>query len=181
MKYLSLMSFLGGFGIAILTPILSIQAVPVSEAYINFAGAGGDFLSRTANFRVPETKTTTVVKDGLRLYDLHLARMLEVSVNYCQDRESSYLFYWNYEADHGKIFMGQFSWSCQFARNVLKEFGTSGPKEITIHHVDNPQVTEIRVLDLTPENARSFMKLVQSIKPKCLEMTPKICPGDHLN
>ena len=155
-------------------------AIPVSNAYISFAGAGGDFTSRTATFRVPESTTVTPVENGLRLYDVHLAKMIEVSENYCKDRESDYLIHWNYEVDQGKIFMGEFSWSCQFARDTLKKFGTSETETVTIYHTDNPKSETIYVLNINRNNAKEFLSLVQTIKPKCIEMTPKICPGDRL-
>jgi serine/threonine-protein kinase len=166
---------------SIFSLVSSVTAIPVSNTYINFAGAGGDFSSRTATFRASESTTTTPVKDGLRLYNVHLAKMIEVSEHFCRDRDSDYKFYWNYEADQGKVFMGQFSWSYQFARDTLKKFGSSGEEKITIHYVDNPQSETISALNLSGKNAQEFMGLVKTLKPQCIDYTPKICPGDRLD
>lgn len=166
--------------ISIISFNLSASAIPVSNAYINFAGAGGDFSSRTGTFRAKESTTITPVKDGLRIYETHLAKMIEVSENFCKDREPNYKFYWNYEADQGKIFMGQFTWTCQFAHDTFKKFGTAGKEKIVIHYVDNPQNETISVLNLIGKNAQEFINLVKTIKPQCIDYTPKICPGDQL-
>jgi serine/threonine-protein kinase len=158
----------------------SVAAIPVLNVNINFAGAGGDFSSRTATFRVPDSTTVTPVENGLRLYEIHLAKMIEVTESFCKDRDSDYIIYWNYEADEGKIFMGEFSLSCQFARETLEKFGTSGTEEVTIHHRGNPTSENISILNLNSKNAKQFRSLVQSLKPSCIETTPKICPGDRL-
>lgn len=166
--------------VSIISFCSSVSAIPVSNAYINFAGAGGDFSSRTATFKASEANTTTPVKDGLRVYETHLAKMIEVSNNFCKDRQPNYKFYWNYEADQGKIFMGQFSWNCQFVSDVFKKIGTSGTEKMTIHYVDNPKSETISVLNLAGKNAQEFVNLVKKIEPKCIDYTPKICPGDKL-
>ena len=162
------------------TIFTAANAIPVANAYINFAGAGGDFSSRTATFRVPDKSTTTPVKDGLRLYEVHLAKMIEVTNDFCKDQKGDYVVYWNYEAEDGKVFMGKYSLTCQFAEDTIKKFGTSGQENVTVNHRDNPTTVKISPLNLNSQNAQEFAKLVQSIKPACIEMTPKICPGDRL-
>ncbi len=157
-----------------------VSALPVENAYINIAGAGGDFNGRTATFTASEKTTTTPVKDGLRLYEVHLAKMLEVSELFCRDREPNYKFTWNYQAEEGKVYMGEYSWTCQFARDTLKKFGSSGKETITIHYVDNPKQETISALNITGKNAQNFINLVKTLKPQCINYTPKICPGDRL-
>lgn len=157
------------------------NGIPVTNAYINFAGAGGDFSSRTATFSVPDKDTTKLVKDGLRLYDIHLAKMIEVTNDFCKDQKSDYVVYWNYEAEDGKIFMGKYSLTCQFAKDTLKKFGTSATEKVTINHRGNPTTVKITTLNLNSKNAKEFATLAQSIKPSCIEANPKICPGDRLN
>lgn len=156
------------------------NAIPVTNAFIGIAGAGGDFSSRTATFRVPDKSTTKLVKDGLRLYDVHLAKMIEVTNDYCKDRESNYVIHWNYEAEDGKVFMGKYDLTCQFAKNTMKKFGTAAPESVTIDYAGNPETVKIATLNLNSKNAKEFASLVQSIKPICIEGTPKICPGDRL-
>lgn len=159
------------------------NAIPVTNADIGIAGAGGIFSSRQATFNVPEKTTTTPVKDGLRLYDLHLAKMIEVTNNFCQEgepRKDDYIVYWNYEVENGKVFMGKYSITCKFARNTIKKFGTSGQESVTIDYAGNAQTVKIAPLNLNSQNAKEFAKLVQTLKPACIEVTPKLCPGDRL-
>lgn len=169
------------FGIIAFASFCSpVSGIPVNNAYINIAGAGGDFTGRTATFRAEEKTTVTPVKNGLRLYEVHLAKMIEVSEFYCRDREPNYKFTWNYEAEQGKVYMGQYSWTCQFARDTLKKFGSSEEETITIHYVDNPKKETLSALNITGENAKSFIDLVKTLKPECIDYKPKICPGDRL-
>ena len=158
----------------------AIDAIPVTNAYIGIAGAGGDFSSRTATFVVPDKSTTQVVKYGLRLYDLHVAKMIEVANDYCKDRENSYVIHWIYEAEDGKVFMGKYDLTCQFAKNTMKKFGTAAPESVTIDYAGNPETVKIATLNLNSKTAKEFASLVQSIEPTCIEGTPKICPGDRL-
>lgn len=156
------------------------NAIPVTNAYIGIAGAGGDFTSRTATLRVPDKSTTQVVKYGLRLYDLHLAKMIEVANDFCKDRESKYVFHWIYQAEGGKVFMGKYDFTCQFAMNAMKKFGTAAPETVTIDYAGHSETAKIVPLNLNSKNAKEFAGLVQSIKPTCLPGNPKICPGDRL-
>ncbi|MDV3001026.1 MAG: hypothetical protein N5P05_002632 [Chroococcopsis gigantea SAG 12.99] len=156
------------------------DAIPVKEAYISFAGAGGDFSSRTATFRVSAPDTTKPVQYGLRLYEVHLAKMIEVANNYCADRGNNYVIHWNYEADNGKVFMGQYDLTCQFVRNTMKKFGTTKGETLSIDYAGHTQAVKINTLNLNGKNAPEFAGLVQSIKPRCIEAAPKICPGDRL-
>ncbi len=76
--------------------------------------------------------------------------------------------------------MGEYALSCQFARDTFQTFGTGESEEITIHHRDNPIQETIATLALDPNNSKEFVSLVQTLKPQCMETTPKICPGDRL-
>jgi hypothetical protein len=106
--------------------------------------------------------------------------MIEVANDYCKDRDNSYVIHWNYEAEDGKVFMGKYDLTCQFAKNTMKKFGTAAPENVTIDYAGNPETAKIATLNLNSKNAREFASLVQSIEPTCIEGTPKICPGDRL-
>ncbi len=160
---------------------LQAIAIPVPNAYINFAGAGGDFNSRTATFQVSDRTTTTSIGKSFRLYEAHLAKMVELTYNFCQDRESNYIIYWNYEADAGKVFMGEFPLSCQFARETFQTFGTGENEVVTVNYRDNPIQETIATLAVDENNSKQFASLIQTLKPQCIDTTPKICPGDRLN
>jgi hypothetical protein len=173
---------LSAVGIAVTGILFATEtnAIPVTNAYIGIAGAGGDFSSRTATFRVPDKSTTKLVQDGLRLYEVHLAKMIEVTNNYCQDRESNYVVHWIYQAEGGKVFMGNYDMTCQFAKNTMKKFGTAASETVPIDYAGHSESVKITPLNLNSENAKEFTSLVQSIKPTCIESIPKICPSDRL-
>ncbi len=159
------------------------DAIPVKNVSVSFANAGGDFTTRQASFQVPEKQTTTVVQDGLRLYDLHIAKMIELTNYFCNEgeaRKGDYIVYWNYEAEGGKVFMGKYSMTCQFAKDTIAKFGTVAKETMAIDFAGNPQTAKVSALNLNNKNSKDFTKLVQTLKPECIEVTPKICPGDRL-
>lgn len=154
-----------------------VYAIPVPNAYINFARPGGDFSSRTVTFAVPEKDTTTLAQDGLRLYEIHLAKMIEVTNEFCKEQKDSYVIHWNYELEDRKVFMGKYSFSCQFVKDTVKEFGTSGVESIEVHQAGKPTVVKIAPLNLRGKNVQQFSTLVQFIKPVCIQLEQRICPG----
>lgn len=160
---------------------VTVMAMPQLDAYeVNVAGAGGDFNSRTATFRVPDRTTTTSIGDGLRLYEAHIGKMIELTNHFCQDREPKYIIYWNYEADEGRVFMGEFPLSCQFARETVQTFGMGATETVTINIRDTPIQETITTLSLDKTNSQPFVTLVQTLVPQCIDTVPKICPGDRL-
>ncbi len=168
------------FSLILLVPTVT-QAMPVANTRISIAGAGGDFTGRSATLSTTDKTTTKPVKYGLRTYDLHIAKMIEVSGNYCQDRPQDYVMHWNYLAADGKVFMGEYTIPCQLAKDTLKKFGTKGTETLAIDYAGNEQATSIPSLNLTRTNAADFAKFVQTLKPACIETSGnKICPGDRL-
>jgi hypothetical protein len=166
--------------IALLGGVAIARANLVPNANINFAGAGGDFNNRTVTMQVPESSTVETLDNGLRLYDAHIARMIEVTEYWCHetDRAANYTIFWNYEADSGKIFMGEYPITCQFADSTFTTFGSSQTEKITIHHRGNPTTVTIPTLDLNGSTAEHFINLSLSIEPQCIEVgRDRICPG----
>jgi hypothetical protein len=144
---------------------LTATAIPVPNAEINFNGAGGIFTSRSAQFSVPNKTTTTSVGNGLRLYEVHIAKMIELTHNFCgKERPSSYIVYWDYSA--GETSMGRFSFSCQFAAKTFKIYGTGKPEQVTISHRGNIVKETITTLNLSGSKGKQFANLVKTIKPK---------------
>ncbi|NJL10979.1 MAG: hypothetical protein HC908_14625, partial [Calothrix sp. SM1_7_51] len=123
--------------------------------------------------------TTKSVGNGLRLYEVHIAKMIEVTHSFCgkegDTKDTNYIVHWNYVAD--KTFMGRFSFSCKFAANTLKTYGTGKPEQITVNHRGNPTKETISTLNLSGSKAKQFVSLVKTLKPQCDGGTPKICPG----
>lgn len=157
------------------------QAIPAPNTRIGIAGAGGDSTGRSATLSTTDKTTTKTVKYGLRTYDLHVAKMIEVSANYCQDRPADYVMRWNYMAADGGIFMGEYTIPCALAKNTFKKFGTKGTETLSIDYAGNEEATKVAVLNLTQSNAADFAKFTKTLKPTCIETSGnKLCPGDRL-
>ena len=172
---------LSGVSLALLGITASAQALPVANTRISIAGAGGDFSGRAATLSTTDKTTVNKVKYGLRTYDLHVAKMIEVSGHYCQDRPQDYVMRWNYFAADRTVFMGEYTIPCTLAKNTLKKFGTKGTETLPIDYAGNKQATKFPVLNLTQSNAATFAKFVQTLKPACVETAGnKLCPGDRL-
>jgi hypothetical protein len=173
---LSTTALLALMGAASLTPMATALQVPITQ--INFAGSGSLPLT-TATFTVPDRNTTISAGQGLRRYDAHVAKMIELTQFWCQGRQPDFTVEWNYEADGGKVFMGQYPMTCRFAGNVFQTIG-NGPRErVIISYRGNPRSETIQALDLKAAKAKKFRNLVQTIKPQCIENL-NICPGDSL-
>lgn len=148
--------------------------VPIT--YINVAGAGGDFQHRWATFVVPDRDTTASAYGGsLRRYEVHIAKMIEITADQWCQRPNFEGVYWNYQAENGNLFMGQYYISCAAARNAVRVYGVGKPERTVIHQRGNPQVVNIPVLNVYGEKVPQFMQYVQTLKPRCIE---NLCPGD---
>jgi hypothetical protein len=151
-------------------------AVPITR--ISFAGAGGNFSQRYGTFVVPDQDTAISAYGGaLTRYDVHLAKMIEIThFQWCETRPNYRGVYYNYSADNGRVFMGQFYISCALAKNAVNTFGVGRPEQTVIYNRDNPSVEAIPVLDLNGRKIPEFQRLVQSIRPQCID---QLCPGDQ--
>ena len=118
----------------------------------------------------------------MRLYDAHIARMIEVTKAFCQEenRDPSFIVSWNYEAEDGKMFMGKFPLTCEFANNTFQSFGGGKQERVVVHHRGNAQAEMIETLDLQGQNLTKFLTIVDQLKPQCIEAGSRICPGDRL-
>jgi len=158
-----------------------VTAMPVPNAYINFAGAKGNVSARQATFRVPDRSPTTPAKNGLRSYEIDLAKMIEVTHWFCRYQKPAYTLYWHYEANNGKTFMGQYTLSCQTARQIVATIGLGPTERVAIHNQGRVNQAMIASLNLTGRNRWRFQAIVVQLKPECSETTPPVCPGDQLS
>jgi hypothetical protein len=153
-------------------------AVPINR--IDFAGEGGDVSHRYGTFEVPDRDTSVPAYENSRLrrYDVHIAKMIEVTHYYwCQQRENYDGVSYSYSADNGNIFMGQIYISCPTAAQAYAVFGAGRAEATAIYHRGNgPESVDIPVLDLNGEKITKFQALVDSIKPQCVD---GFCPGDR--
>jgi hypothetical protein len=80
---------------------------------------------------VPDTNTTTPAYGGrLRLYDVHIAKMIEITYDDCQriPYPIDKVIPWYYYAGDGKIDMGRFNVSCRLANEIAKSYGLGKPE-----------------------------------------------------
>ena len=149
-------------------PHAALAGTEVPITRIDFAGAGGDFTHRTGLFVVPDRDTTVSAYGGsLRRYDVHIAKMIEVTASqWCNPRPNFEGVYWNYEADNGNQFMGEFYISCTTAQQAVKTYGLGRPERTLIYQRgEGPQTVFIPVLDLNGPKVPRFLKFVQTLKP----------------
>jgi len=150
-------------------------AVPINR--ISFAGAGGNFSQRYGTFVVPDKDTSVSAYGGaLTRYDVHVAKMIEITHFQWCARPNYQGVYYDYSADNGKVFMGQLYISCAMAKKAVNTFGVGRPEQTVIYNRDKPSVEAIPVLDLNGRKIPEFQRLVQSIRPQCID---RLCPGDR--
>jgi hypothetical protein len=84
---------------------------------------------------VPDTDTTKSAFGGeLRRYDIHIAKMYEVTDHLCQkwDMAPESSLIWDYQAGNGSIDMGRFRITCEDAFGAFQEIGKQGKPEKTV-------------------------------------------------
>jgi serine/threonine-protein kinase len=123
-----------------------------------------------AQLIVPNRDTTQSAYGGdLRLYDVHIAKMYEVTRILC-DRGWSPGVSWYYFAGGGNIDMGIFQISCREARAIASEFGLSYTETTTLvysvgERQSRTQYQEIPVLDLVGSKIPKWLDFVQTVRP----------------
>ncbi|MEG5064134.1 hypothetical protein QUB33_10965 [Microcoleus sp. B3-A4] len=83
-------------------------------------------------FIVPDRNTAkSAGSRKLRLYDVHIAKMFEISHFLCNRDRASEGYNWSYQAENGNIEMGRFKISCNLARSIAPAYGLGKP-QITV-------------------------------------------------
>jgi len=119
---------------------------------------------------VPDRDTTRSAYGGkLRLYDVHIAKMFEVTYYDCNNRGSSRT--WLYYAGNGQINMGEFFISCDLANRIVNRYGLGQPESTVIEYSQEeagppiPRNRSIQILDITGSKVDSWIDFVQGFKP----------------
>jgi hypothetical protein len=122
-----------------------------------FADEGYYFL------KVPDTDTTLPAYGGrLRLYDVHIAKMFEISYEFCSRHyDNNKVLPWYYYANDGKINMGEFRISCALARDIVSAYGL-GKGELT--ETDTRPRT-FPTLNITGGKVEKWMRFTSNFKP----------------
>lgn len=83
---------------------------------------------------VPDTNTTSSAYGGkLRVYDVHIAKMVEVTHFMCSSGRLSPGTVWTYAAGNGSINMGNFQISCRLASDLAIAYGLGKPEQTVMN------------------------------------------------
>ena len=111
---------------------------------------------------VPDSDTTASAYGGkLRLYDVHIAKMFEVSHDACKRYNRS--IEWTYTADRGQAKMGTFLISCKLAQDITIAYGFRAPEATTFE--GSRKVNMIPTLNITGGKIDRWIRFTNNFKP----------------
>lgn len=120
------------FTIAPLTPNSALARTELSITEIRWFNYSSEDSWQPIQFIVADRNTAKSAGGRkLRLYDVHIAKMFEISHFLCDRDRAAEGYDWSYEAENGNIEMGRFKISCNLARSTASAYGLSKP-EITV-------------------------------------------------
>lgn len=121
------------FAIALLTPNSALARTELSITEIRWFNFSPKDSWQAIQFTVPDRDTAkSAGRRKLRLYDVHIAKMFEISHFLCDRDRTSAGYNWSYEAENGNIEMGRFKISCNLARETATAYGLSKPETTVI-------------------------------------------------
>jgi hypothetical protein len=116
--------------------------------------------------RTPVADTTESFNGGLlRVYDVHIAKMVEITHYQCNNSGSRANRTWFYHAND--INMGRFRISCDLANDLSIAYGMGKPEltNIFMAEIEEPSTTRIPTLNITGGKVKTWMKFTQNFKP----------------
>ncbi|NEQ18684.1 MAG: hypothetical protein F6K28_00780 [Microcoleus sp. SIO2G3] len=114
----------------------------------------------------------------MRLYDVHIARMIAMSHQFCcfepYGAGIEKVMTWEYWADNGKINMSTFNLPCTKVEQAVNTYGLGRTVPITIMNLvdlrqsaPRREVVNLRTLDISSDaETTNFLRFVQTIKPQ---------------
>ncbi|MEZ2235076.1 hypothetical protein [Microcoleus sp.] len=127
----------------------------------------------TYTLTVSETNTTKSAYGGqLRLYDVHIAKMFEVTYADCQEIPKAGFRIWEYYAGNGRISMGSFRITCQLASDIANTYGLGKPERTAIEYSQEeagPPISRTRsipILDISGNKIQRWTNFVQRFRPQ---------------
>ncbi len=138
--------------------------VPIS--YIAFTSYSGN--TRIARFVVPNSDTTVSAYGGqLRLYDVHVAKMFELTDYECQttDRNWSNIA-WRYQAGGGDIEMGTFFITCDLAREMAISYGLGEPELTNVTYYRANTTISVPILNIVGDNVERWLTFTSTFRPE---------------
>jgi hypothetical protein len=99
----------------------------------------------------------------LRIYDIHVAKMVEVTHHHCATSRFKAAF-WRYYAN-GEV-MGRFRVSCDVAKDLVKTHGLGKSHPTLINLIGTGSSTiDIPTIDISGDKAYTWMRFTQNFKP----------------
>jgi hypothetical protein len=154
----------------ILTPIatllLSLTAIQSAKADIPMSVFEGNS-NRDWILGSPADDTTRPAYGGrLRLYDVHIAKMVEVTQYECDRAPKTQVLTWEYNA--GGTFMGRFRISCDLANDLTIAYGQGYRESTSFYALDNNQPTTLNLPTLNIRGGKidKWLNFTANFKPR---------------
>ena len=111
----------------------------------------------------PDADTTISAYGGkLRLYDVHIAKMVEVTHNYCTRGTRMNRNEWTYSANKTK--MGKFVITCKLANDLVSAYGLGKAEKTQLE--GSRRIDMIPTLNITGGKVDKWMQFTQNFKPE---------------
>jgi hypothetical protein len=123
------------------------------------------------NITVPDSNTTRSAYGGrLRVYDVHIAKMFEVTYQMCQTGQLGGSTVWTYAAGNGRIPMGNFTISCKLSSDIAIAYGLGRPERTVIERFtegygSRTEVKNVSILDITGGKVDRWMSFTRRFQP----------------
>jgi hypothetical protein len=148
--------------IAYATSEIAYTRAEIPTTQVTFIEQDGEV--RGAQFIVPDEDTTrSAFGSRLRRYDMHIAKMMEITDYECRqpDRLWSQIN-WQYRA--GNVYMGKVSISCDLARDTAISYGFVRPEIMPVVYYNSPATLTIPVLNITGAKAEKWMNFTEGLR-----------------
>jgi serine/threonine-protein kinase len=121
---------------------------------------------------VPDTQTTKSAFGGkLRIYDVHIAKMFEVTYLDCQKFGQGLSREWSYFAGNGNINMGTFYIPCKLVYDIVAAYGLGPSKNTPIiygqEEAGSPytKMVSVPTLNLNGGKEQKWINFTKNFKP----------------
>ncbi|EDZ92313.1 hypothetical protein AmaxDRAFT_4935 [Limnospira maxima CS-328] len=125
---------------------------------------------RVADFVVPDRRPreTSAYGGQLSRYDVHIAKMFEITRHECLQSLSSGrrpldIIIWRYYAGGGNIKMGAYSINCQEARRVANRYGLGQAEPTIITYYRVTTTVNIPILDITASKVDDWKSFIRTL------------------
>ena len=151
-------------GVAASLPAIAQTEVPITN--ITFIGMYDGV--RIAQLIVPDRDTTRSAYGGrLRRYDVHIAKMFELTHYECQDRDRNWSrVMWHYKAGGGDIDMGNFEISCSMAAGARNAYGLGKPEATPVTYYRARATVNVPILNITGGKVATWMNFTKNFRPE---------------